>query len=227
MKAPRFSFARSSAVALAALLATTGVASTVHAQAYNYPSMQLPQVSNRDYTAALSVAKGTVALFQWREGINEDWHFSLDAGLGDPEGRNNDLIALAAGGFGAQLLRANGDQPLDLLLTGQLGLAMGAGQTIARLPVGVSMGHRFPLDARTAITPYVHPRLSIDRCFSCNVNNRNSTEVSVNFDVGVNFEVSPRFAVRAAGSFSGSDIVPRNDAFAIGFNWTPAPLSRK
>ena len=227
MKAPRFSLARSSAVALAALLATTVVANTATAQAYNYPSLQLPQVSNRDYTAAVSVAKGTVALFQWREGINDEWHFTVDAGLGDPEGRNNDLIALFAGGFGASLLHADGDQPLDMLLTGQLGFAVGAGQTIMRLPVGVSMGHRFPLDARTAITPYVHPRLSIDRCYSCNVNNRNSTEVSVNFDVGVNFEVSPRFAIRAAGSFSGSDIVPRNDAFAIAFNWTPVPLSRK
>lgn len=211
----------------AVLTLSLASASGLDAQAYNYPSLQLPQVSNRDYTAAVSVAKGTVALFQWREGINELWHFSVDAGLGDPEGRNNDLLALMAGGFGAQLLRASGDQPLDLLLTGGLGIATGAGQTIMRLPVGVSMGHRFPLDDRMAITPYIHPRLSIDRCFSCNVSNRNSTEVSVNFDVGVNLEVTPRFGIRMAGSFSGSDIVPRNDAFAIGFNWIPVPITRK
>lgn len=215
---------------LPAVVATVALFATAHtsaAQAYSYPSMQIPIVSNRDYTAAVSVAKGTAAFFQWREGINSEWHFSLDAGLGDPEGRNNDLVVFGGGGVAAQLLRSTGDQPLDLLLTGSLGLAIGAGQSVVRVPFGVSMGHRFAFEGGVALTPYIHPRLSFDRCYSCNANNRNSSEVSVNFDVGVNFEVSPRFALRASGSFSGSDIVPRNDAFAIGFNWIPSPLTSR
>ncbi len=221
MKAPRL---RSIVAACAAALLGPRLSM---AQAYSYPSMQIPTVSSRDYTAAVSVAKGTAAFFQWREGINSEWHFSLDAGLGDPEGRNNDLVAFFGGGAAAQLLRATGDQPLDLLLTGGLGLAIGAGQSVVRLPVGVSMGHRFAFGDGVALTPYIHPRLSFDRCYSCNGNIRNSSEVSVNFDVGLNFDVTSKFAIRASGSFSGSDIVPRNDAFAIGFNWTPALLARK
>jgi hypothetical protein len=211
---------------LAATVAAFGTTRNVSAQAYSYPSMQIPTVSNRDFTAAVSVSKGTAAFFQWREGINSEWHFSLDAGLGDPEGRNNDLVAFFGGGAAAQILRAAGEQPLDLLLTGSLGLALGAGQNVVRVPFGVSMGHRFDFGDGVALTPYIHPRLSFDRCYSCNVNNRNSSEVSVNFDVGLNFDVSRKFAIRASGSFSGSDIVPRNDAFAIGFNWTPAALGR-
>lgn len=197
------------------------------AQAYTYPSMQLPTVSNRDFTAALSVAKGTVAVFQWREGLSDVMHFSLDAGIGDPEGRNNDLVVFGGGGLGYQLLRATADQPLDLLLTGGAGVALGAGQTVLRLPVGASAGHRFGFDGGLALTPYVHPRLSVDRCFSCNGSTTNSTEVSLNFDVGVNFEVTPRFSLRAAAAFSGSDVVSRNDTFAFGINWIPAPLVKK
>lgn len=213
--------------AVVATVASCAFSHVIAAQAYSYPSMQIPIVSNRDYTAAVSVAKGTAAFFQWREGINSEWHFSLDAGLGDPEGRNNELVVFGGGGVAAQILRSTGDQPLDLLLTGSLGLAVGAGQSVVRVPFGVSMGHRFAFDGGVALTPYIHPRLSFDRCYSCNTDNRNSSEVSVNFDVGLSFEVSPKFALRASGSFSGSDIVPRNDAFAIGFNWIPSPLSSR
>ena len=49
------------AVAMCAVLN----AGHAEAQAYTYPSMQLPTVSNRDFTGALSVANGTVAVFQW------------------------------------------------------------------------------------------------------------------------------------------------------------------
>ena len=197
------------------------------AQAYTYPSMQLPTVSNRDFTAALSVAKGTVAVFQWREGLSDVMHFSFDAGLGDPEGRNNDLVVFGGGGLGYQLLKATADQPLELLLTGGAGIALGAGQTVVRLPVGASVGHRFAFEGGLALTPYLHPRISIDRCFSCNGSTRNSTEVSLNFDVGLNFEVTPRLALRAAAAFSGSDLVSRNDTFAFGINWIPRPLVKK
>jgi hypothetical protein len=219
---------RISSIATAALMAVAAVTATgaAHAQAYSYPSMQIPTVSNRDFTAALSVSRGTVAVFQWREGIHDDLHFSLDAGLGDPEGRNNNLVAFGGGGLGWQWLRANKEQPLDVMLTGGLGVAVGAGQTVLRIPVGASAGHRFEFEGGLALTPYVHPRLSLDRCYSCETRNRNSTEASINFDIGVNFEITPRFALRAAGSFSGSDVISRNDTFAVGINWVPVPLKR-
>jgi len=224
MKGTRIS---STILATAVAVCCTLNSAVAAAQAYTYPSMQLPTVSIRDFTAALSVAKGTVAVFQWREGLSDVMHFSLDAGLGDPEGRNNDLVVFGGGGLGYQVLRATADQPLDLLLTGGAGVALGAGQTVLRLPVGASVGHRFELEGGLALTPYVHPRLSVDRCFSCNGSTTNSTEVSLNFDVGVNFEVTPRFSLRAAAAFSGSDVVSRNDTFAFGINWIPASLVKK
>lgn len=218
---------------LSALVSTIVAASlsvlshTAGAQAYSYPSFQLPTVSNRDYTAGIAASKGTVAFFQWREGINDDWHFSLDGGLGDPEGRDNNLIVFGGAFAGVQLLRATGDQPLDLLLTGGAGVALGSGQTTLRMPIGVSMGHRFPLEGGLALTPYVHPRISLDVCSSCTARNNNNSEVSLNFDMGVNFEVNPKFAVRLAGSFSGSDLIGRNDSFAVGVSWIPVPLLGK
>ncbi|MDQ6611207.1 MAG: hypothetical protein M3Y64_02130, partial [Gemmatimonadota bacterium] len=46
----------------------------VPAQAYSYPSLQLPTVSTRDYTAAIVGSNGAIALFQWRERIASDMH---------------------------------------------------------------------------------------------------------------------------------------------------------
>lgn len=216
------------ALVTAALAAAIGVFSqSAGAQAYSYPSFQLPTVSNRDYTAGIAASKGTVAFFQWREGINNDWHFSLDGGLGDPEGRDNNLIVFGGAYAGVQLLRATGDQPLDLLLTGGAGIALGSGQTTLRMPIGVSLGHRFPLEGGLALTPYVHPRVSLDVCSSCTARNNDNTELSLNFDTGVNFEVNPKFAIRLAASFSGSDLIGRNDSFAVGINWIPVPLLGK
>jgi hypothetical protein len=223
----RHAAARAGMALMAGAASLMLTSATLSAQAFSYPSMQLPTVSNRDYTFAVAASKGTVALFQWREGINDDFHFSIDGGIGDPEGRNNSLMAFGAAALGAQLLRANKEQPLDLLLTGGFGLALGGGATLVRMPVGVSMGHRFPLDAGMAITPYVHPRVSLDLCTSCTSRNTNNSELSLNFDMGVNFEVSPKFAVRMAGSFSGSELLGRNDSFAIGINWIPMPLKRQ
>ena len=51
--------------------------------------------------------------------------------------------------------------------------------------------------------------------------------MSLNFDLGVNFRVNAQFAVRAAAAFTGSELAGAQDTFAIGFNWTPAPMSRR
>ena len=175
-------------------------AHAISAQAYGYPSLQIPTVSERDYTAAITAANGTSVLFQWREGISSKSHLSLDAGLGDPVGSSN-LVMFLGGGYAQQLARATAAQPLDLLFTAGAGVAFGDGFTLLRVPVGISAGHRFELEDNFAITPYVHPRISLDACASCG---RTSSELSLNFDVGANFEVTPNFAVRAAAQFSGS-----------------------
>lgn len=214
------------AFTLGALVAAATVTERANAQASNYPSMQVPTASTRDYTAAVSSGAGTTALFQWREGWAPRRHWQLDAGLIDRKGSDN-LSVFVGGGIGQEIARANGDQPLDLLFTAGAGAAFGGGYTLVRIPVGVSLGHTFDLEQGMAITPYVHPRASVDVASSGGRNGDGQSEVSLNFDLGVNFQVNSQFAVRAAAAFTGSELAGAQDTFAIGFNWTPAPLARR
>lgn len=214
------------AFTLGAVVAAFTVTERAEAQASNYPSMQVPTASTRDYTAAVSSGAGTTALFQWREGWQPRRHWQLDAGLTDRKGSDN-LALFVGGGIGQELARARGDQPLDLLFTAGAGAAFGGGYTLVRIPVGVSIGHTFDLEQGMAITPYVHPRASVDIASSGGRNDGSQSEVSLNFDLGVNFQVNSQFAVRAAAAFTGSELAGAQDTFAIGFNWTPAPLARR
>lgn len=194
------------------------------AQAFTYPSLQLPTSSIRDYTAAIASGGGTSVLFQWREGIGEGMHVGLDAGFADP--KNSSSLRLFVGGsVGRELLRATGDQPLDLLVTGGVGAAFGGGSTLFRVPVGVSVGHTFALDDGMSITPYAHPRLSIDVCQGCS-GSASRSALGLDFDLGASFQVNREFAVRAAGSFTGSNRQGSANSFAVGLNWTPGAVKR-
>ena len=202
------------------LAASVTLPQMASAQASNYPSLQLPTASVRDYTAAIASGSGTSVLFQWREGVATAMHLGLDVGLTDRKGSEN-LLGFFGGSLGYELLRAQGDQPLDLLMSGGAGLAFGGGTTVLRIPVGVSLGHTFELEDGMALTPYVHPRLSLDMCSDCGRRGNRRSELSLNFDVGVDFRVNRKFSVRVAGAFSGSDFFGNNDSFAIGLNWRP------
>lgn len=214
------------AFTLGALVAAATATERADAQASNYPSMQVPSASTRDYTAAVSSGAGTTALFQWREGWAPRRHWQLDAGLIDRKGSDN-LSLFVGAGIGQEIARASGDQPLDLLFTAGAGAAFGGGYTLVRIPVGVSLGHTFELEQGMAITPYVHPRASVDVASSGGRNGGGQSEVSLNFDLGVNFQVNSQFSVRAAAAFTGSELAGAQDTFALGFNWTPAPLARR
>ncbi|MCC6245435.1 MAG: hypothetical protein IT353_21525 [Gemmatimonadaceae bacterium] len=215
-----------SLLSLAVLAVTTPLVAALPAQAFNYPSLQLPKASTRDYTAALTGGTGTTAVFQWREGWSAKRHLQLDVGLSDRKG-NQSLLMFAGGYFGSELVTATAEQPLDLLLTGGAGASFGDGFTLFRVPVGVSLGHTFELDQGMSITPYLHPRASLDFCASCSGRGRSRNELSLNFDVGASFQVTRSFALRASGAFSGSDLVGTDDTFALGFTWTPTPLIRE
>ena len=215
--------------AFGALLVAIGAAGALvpnvaRAQAFNYPSLQLPTASTRDYTAAIAGGRGTTALFQWREGAGAGMHLGLDAGIADPPGRGG-LVLFVGGSGGKELLRASGDQPLDLLGTVGVGVAFGSGNSLVRVPVGVSIGHTFPLDEGMSITPYVHPRVSLD-ILNRKAAGSDNTEVTLNFDLGANLQVNRQFALRVAGVFSGSDQYGSGNAFTVGFNWTPSALAR-
>ncbi|HEY0931046.1 MAG TPA: hypothetical protein VGE27_14070 [Gemmatimonas sp.] len=218
------------AIGIAAVLASA-TAPALGAQAFNYPAMQTPRASERDYTAAVAAGSGTSVYFQWREGVgNGTMHWQLDAGLADPKGRIDPLLFLG-GGIGKELVRATDDQPLDVLLTAGAGAAFGNG-TFFRIPVGASIGHTFPLEEGMAITPFVHPRASIVYCSTCqpsvipNGRGRSKSTASLHIDLGADWRVNPQFALRLAASFGGSDILGSDDTVGVGLNWTPAALRR-
>ncbi|MCA0377045.1 MAG: hypothetical protein LCH84_15445 [Gemmatimonadetes bacterium] len=212
--------------ALAAVsVAMAGAAPTVvHAQAANYASLQAPYAATRDYTAAVAGGGGTTFLFQWREGAGAGMHWQLDAALADPKGPQNPRLVL--GGYLArELTTATPEQPLAMLLTGGIGGSFGDGSSVWRVPVGVSVGHTFDLDAGMALTPYAHPRVALDACARCGPGRKARTTASLNVDVGVEWKANDRFGMRAAATFSGSDVAGSDESVTVGLTWTPAMLS--
>lgn len=205
------------AVAGVALVAATD---TLSAQAWVYPSFQPPYVVGREYHGLVADGDngaGTSLVFQWREGLSARAQFSLDVGLADPDG--GDARFLIGGGYGYQLNRAeaNPELPLDLLFTAGAYGNFGDGITMLRIPVGVSIGRRFPLEGQMAITPYLHPRVALTVCNDC----ADETDVNVNFDFGADFEVTRSLSIRGSIMLGGDD----EEAFGIGLAWRPRGLA--
>jgi hypothetical protein len=203
---------RASVIALSFVLANAA-----HAQAWNYPSFQTPRVVNREFNFAVfsSGDGGTGLLAQWREGIAPDWILELEGGFTSPP--HIDTHGLIGGALGYQLARETKDVPLDFLLTGGFYDAFGNPNTF-RIPVGVSIGHRFALDNGMAITPFAVPRLSIDH-------SPDDTKLGVEFDIGGSFELTQQLAVRLLGTFGGSNALPNDPGIGFSVAWTPLGLA--
>lgn len=214
------------AAAVAAVVMSA--AQTAGAQAWNYPSFQQPRVTGREFNFALADGgnAGTTFAFQWREGISPGNQLSLDVGAADPDCVGCDSKFLVGGQFAHQLTTSNAQMPFDMLFTAGLNGAFGGGYTVFRVPVGVSIGHRFPLEGGMAITPYAHPRLSVDVCSDCGPNGDNDSNIGVDFDIGADFQFTPQFALRLSALFSGSDYLGNDDAFGLSLAWTPPGLRR-
>jgi hypothetical protein len=201
---------------LVGVVALTAVAPEARAQAWNYPAFQQPRVVNREFNFALAYGGdgGTDVFAQWREGLDARNQLEVEGGFISP--RNGSLRGLIGGSYAFQLATATQELPLDFLLTAGLYDSFGDGNFF-RLPVGVSVGHTFPLSGGVAITPYAHPRLSLDVSGCCD-------KVGLEFDLGANFQLTEQFAVRVSGTFGGSDVGPNDAGFGIGLAWTPKGL---
>ena len=217
----RRAFAR---VAAAAVFAAPASAS---AQAWAYPAFQPPRIMNREFNFGVADAghAGTSLIFQWREGLSARQQLSLDVGFADPDGEGNGKFLLG-GQFAGLLTEAKADMPLDFLGTVGLNMALGDGGNLVRIPFGVSIGHRFGLDDGFAITPYAHPRISLDICSDCSKSGDNETDLGIDFDLGVNFEVTRQLSFRVSALFGGSDTFGDSDGFGISLAWSPLGLSR-
>jgi hypothetical protein len=83
------------------------------------------------------------------------------------------------------------------------------------VPIGVAVGHRFPLEGKFAITPFVHPRLSIDRV---KVGSVSDTDTNIDIDIGGSFEITEQMQVRLAATLGNGDAV------GVSFVWLPRGL---
>lgn len=220
------------ALAAAAIIAVAGAGfaapATAGAQAWAYPAFQPPRVMTREFNFGVADAghAGTSLVFQWREGLTPRTQLSLDVGFADPDGEGNGKLLLG-GQFAGMLTEAKADMPLDFLATAGLNLAVGDGSDLIRIPFGVSIGHRFPLEEGFAITPYIHPRISLDVCTDCGgPDGDNETDLGIDFDLGANFEVTRNLSFRVSALFGGSDTFGDSDGFGLSLAWTPTGLSR-
>jgi hypothetical protein len=196
-------------------------ASSAGAQAWAYPSFQPPRIAVREYNFGVGDAggPGISMVFQWREQSGPRSQFSFDVGIADTDRRDIDLVAFGGIGAATRLSSATSEVPLDFLLTGGIYLAIGDG-TLLRLPVGLSLGHRFDLEGM-ALTPYMHPRVSLDMCSGCG-----GSDLTLALDLGLNFEVTRTLAIRGAVVLTGTDSFD-GDGFGLSLAWTPPSLSRR
>jgi hypothetical protein len=213
--------------AAAALIAATlpGVAS---AQAFEYPSFQLPRVvEGREYNFAFADGENSQSLiFQWREGYGPGSQLSFDAGFADVE--NGDPAVLVGGQYAQQLVTADASIPLDFALTVGANLGIFTGEpngVLVRVPLGVAIGRTFVIDAPTgfAITPFVHPRASLDYLSADRF--EDNTDLGITLDLGASFQITPGFAGRLAFTLGGNDF-PRGDAFGLSLALTPGAIRR-
>jgi hypothetical protein len=213
-------FAKSVAVACAALAFG---ASTASAQAWHYPTLQTPEISTRDFTFLVAGGGdyGTSAVAQWREGFAPDFMANFDVGVATP---TDNTKFLAGAGLGYSLMRSTQQTPIDLLLTGGLYGAFGS-QSFVRIPVGVVVGHRFPLASNLALTPFVSPRLSVDVCASsCG---DIGTDLKLDFDLGASLDVTSSIGIRAALTIGGVSAGDSQTAFGIGLTYRPNMAPRR
>ncbi|MGQ0645957.1 MAG: hypothetical protein ACT4P7_00210 [Gemmatimonadaceae bacterium] len=195
---------------------------TAQAQAWSYPAFQPPVTETREFNFGVADAgrSGTTLLAQWREAAGALTQFTVEAGLISPEDGGGNLL-LVGGQFAYQWNRSTSDVPLDLLFTAGAGVTIGD-PIVLRIPAGLVAGHRFELEGNMALTPYVHPRLSLDLCGDCTID---QASLSIDFDVGANFEISSVIALRAAAFFGGGEIFKRNGV-GISLAWKPPGLQR-
>ena len=200
-------------------------AASAAAQGWNYPSFHHPQIVSREFNFGLADGgdSGTALLFQWREGFGIGTELDFDVGFADPD--VGDTRFIVGGGFARRIARATTEMPLDLALTAGLFAAFGD-PTVVRVPIGLSVGHRFPLEGAMAITPYVHPRVSVDFCSNC-FEDDGDNGISINFDLGVDLELSRQLSLRFSAMFAGGDLFGEEDGFGISLAWKPAGLSAR
>jgi hypothetical protein len=210
-----------SIAALGAFLAVTASADVLQAQAGRYPAFQPTRVAEREYNFALAdFSGGTALIMQWREGIDASrMQFTGDFGIADG---NNTTALLLGGSIHYQLTQTTQDFPFEMVLGGGIGVTAADDFRTFRIPFGVAIGHRFALEREFAITPFVHPRLSLDRTKVDlpGGGSASDSDTNIDIDIGGSFEINTQMQVRLAATLGD------RSAVGLSFAWLPRGLRR-
>lgn len=167
-------------------------AAPLAAQAFFAPGLQPSQITGREATVALVDAGGTGLVGQWRQPLSRPkTQLTLEGGLLGGNGGGSSQIVLGAG-VAYQFATVSADLPVDVALTGGIGLSSGGGSTLT-IPVGAVLGRRFELDGGFVVTPYLHPQLALTRV---SVGSFSDTDLDLNIDLGANVQLKPTTALR-------------------------------
>ncbi len=206
---------------IAAAVLAVGATGSAAAQAWNYPSMHHPHIMQRELNVGLASGQGTVLFGQWREGIAEGTELGFEAGIADPDG--GDTRLLIGGGVAMRVAEATTTMPLDILVTAGAYPSFGDPVNFLRVPFGATLGRRigFP-QSELAITPYVHPRVSLDFCLGDDDEcGGDKSDIAINFDLGADFELNRQLSLRFSLLFPGGDYFD-DTAFGLSLAWKPA-----
>lgn len=208
------------------LFAAIFVPAVAGAQSYTYPSFQLPTLVEREYNfaAADGGRAGATLLFQWREAVSPLWQVGIDAGLADPDGNASSRLVLG-GHVARELTRATTEFPFDVALTAGIGFSGMDGHSVVRIPIGASVGHRFLLENDMSVTPFAHPRLSLDRCNDCRSGDAGG-KLNVAVDIGGSVQLTDQVALRVAATAGGSDYLGSGNGIGFSVAWTPKGLRK-
>jgi hypothetical protein len=210
-----------SIAALGAFLAVTASSEVLEAQAGRYPAMQPTRVAEREYNFAIAdFTGGTALIVQWREGLDASrMQFTGDFGIADG---NNNTALIFGGSLHFQLTETTQDFPFEMVVGGGLGVTAADNYRTFRIPFGVAIGHRFPLEKNFAITPFVHPRISLDRTRVDlpGGGTASGSDTNIDIDIGGSFEINTQMQLRMAATLGD------RSAVALSFAWLPRGLRR-
>jgi hypothetical protein len=213
------------AIVLAALLAPDAAA----AQGWNYPSFQLPAITRRELNFGVAEGGdppgGASVVFQFRNAPGRV-QVGVDIGLVDRPGVDG---ASAVVGVGLARSITAARDPIALLPTVGAYATIGDPANLFRVPVGISIGGRLPLEGSLLLTPYLHPRVSLDVCSECGGDARRIGDADDDFDINADVELgldltfTPALSVRLAAVLgTDSFVLGDGDAFGVSLAYRPA-----
>jgi hypothetical protein len=189
------------------LVAAFGLAAPVLAQTTGTPVFLAPYRAFSRVEFGLSLSdpgRGVAAEGFYRLGSGR-YDFGFRGGFADAD--NSETVFLAGADFRTRVVDHSVDFPLDGAFTLGVGAQFGDGATIARLPVGISLGRRVELeDSSVQFVPYFHPVL-------IPLFGDADSDLDFSLGLGVDITLSRRFEVRVSGALGDLEGIAISIAF--------------